>query len=59
MRKVFFNPTGCKCILKLQAEEDLANNRCIRCQAVTKEKELADRKEKEECEEVKIDETRT
>ena len=48
MTKVFFNPTGCKCILKLQAEEDLANNRCIRCQAVTKEKELADRKEKEE-----------
>ena len=43
MTKVFFNPTGCKCILKLQAEEDLANNRCIRCQAVTKEKELADR----------------
>ena len=47
MTKVFFNPTGCKCILKLQAEEDLANNRCVRCQAVTKEKELADREEKE------------
>ena len=49
MQQKFFNKTGCKCILKLQAKEDLENNRCWRCQVVTKEKADYDAaKQKEE-----------
>jgi len=38
MNQKFFNKTGCRCILKLQAKEDLQNPRCLRCLAVTQEK---------------------
>ena len=37
MRKLFFNKTGCQCILKLQAKEELENNRCLKCRATSNE----------------------